>query len=153
MFLEVHGEDTKAYCTGGKDQIDCMSDDKNRMFIMELVLHCSDISNPFKPYNLCAKWADLVVEVCAKSFFSSVVTLPRVRPPLLPLLFLFVLYPTTYTSTYTRVDVLMQEFCLQGDKEKSMGLEVSPMCDRDAISLCNMQMGFIEFVVAPLIIG
>lgn len=34
-----------------------------------------------------------------------------------------------------------------------MGLEVSPMCDRDAISLCNMQMGFIEFVVAPLIIG
>ena len=46
-----------------------------------------------------------------------------------------------------------QEFCLQGDKEKSMGLEVSPMCDRDAISLCNMQMGFIEFVVAPLIIG
>jgi hypothetical protein len=34
-----------------------------------------------------------------------------------------------------------------------MGLEVSPMCDRDTISLCNMQMGFIEFVVAPLIIG
>jgi hypothetical protein len=74
---------------------------------MELVLHCSDISNPFKPFTLCAKWADLVVE----------------------------------------------EFCLQGDKEKSMGLEVSPMCDRDAINLCNMQMGFIEFVVAPLIIG
>jgi len=34
-----------------------------------------------------------------------------------------------------------------------MGLEVSPMCDRAAVSLCNMQMGFIEFVVAPLIIG
>ena len=30
---------------------------------MELILHCSDISNPFKPYDLCAKWADLVVEV------------------------------------------------------------------------------------------
>ena len=49
--------------------------------------------------------------------------------------------------------IVQQEFCLQGDKEKSMGLEVSPMCDRDTISLCNMQMGFIEFVVAPLIIG
>jgi hypothetical protein len=53
----------------------------------------------------------------------------------------------------TQNGVATQEFCLQGDKEKSMGLEVSPMCDRDAISLCNMQMGFIEFVVAPLIIG
>lgn len=74
---------------------------------MELVLHCSDISNPFKPYDLCAKWADLVVE----------------------------------------------EFCQQGDKEREMGLEISPMCDRNNINLCNMQMGFIEFVVAPLIIG
>jgi hypothetical protein len=27
------------------------------------------------------------------------------------------------------------------------------MCDRNAIVLCNMQMGFIEFVVAPLIIA
>jgi hypothetical protein len=74
---------------------------------MELVLHCSDISNPFKPFSQCAAWADLVVE----------------------------------------------EFCLQGDKEKSMGLEISPMCDRNGIVLCNMQMGFIEFVVAPLIIA
>jgi hypothetical protein len=46
-----------------------------------------------------------------------------------------------------------QEFCLQGDKEKALGLEVSPMCDREAVVLCNMQMGFIEFVVAPLLIG
>ncbi|KAJ1434174.1 hypothetical protein B484DRAFT_446819 [Ochromonadaceae sp. CCMP2298] len=107
LFLEVNGEDTKSFSRGEKDVIDCFADDKNRIFIMELVLHCSDISNPFKPYDICAKWADLVVE----------------------------------------------EFCLQGDKEKNLGMEVSPMCDRDAISLCNMQMGFIEFVVAPLIIA
>ncbi len=68
MFLEVHGADTQAFCAGGKDVIDCMSDDKNRMFIMELILHCSDISNPFKPYDLCAKWADLVVEVSVSIF-------------------------------------------------------------------------------------
>jgi cAMP-specific phosphodiesterase 4 len=107
LFLEVNGEDVKEYCVGLKPDIDCMKDEKNRMFIMELVLHCSDISNPFKPYTLCAKWADLVVE----------------------------------------------EFCLQGDRERSEGLEISPMCDRDQIVLCNMQMGFIEFVVAPLIIA
>lgn len=107
LFYEVNGEDTKAFCSGQKDEIDCFRDEKNRLFIMELVLHCSDISNPFKPFKLCAKWADLVVE----------------------------------------------EFCLQGDKEKELGVEVSPMCDRDQINLCNMQMGFIEFVVAPLIIA
>jgi hypothetical protein len=59
----VHGEDTRGFCAGQKDVISCLADDKNRMFVMELVLHCSDISNPFKPYDICAKWADLVVEV------------------------------------------------------------------------------------------
>lgn len=107
LFLEVNGDDTKGFCTGEKDSIDCLREEKNRLFIMELVLHCSDISNPFKPFALCAKWADLVVE----------------------------------------------EFCRQGDKEKELGMTVSPMCDRDAVNLCNMQMGFIEFVVAPLIIA
>jgi len=107
LFSEINGAETRAFCAGEKDSLDCFADDKNRLFVMELLLHCSDISNPFKPYKLCSKWADLVVE----------------------------------------------EFCQQGDKEKSMGLEVSPMCDRAAVSLCNMQMGFIEFVVAPLIIA
>eukprot|EP00981_Chlorochromonas_danica_P011321 scaffold3873_cov177-Ochromonas_danica.AAC.1 len=107
LFLEVNGADTKAFCSGQKDFIDCFREDKHRLFIMELVLHCSDISNPFKPYDLCAKWADLVVE----------------------------------------------EFCQQGDKERELGLEISPMCDRTNINLANMQMGFIEFVVAPLVIA
>lgn len=107
LFNEVNGEDTKAFCAGQKEEIECFRDEKNRLFVMELVLHCSDISNPFKPFAICAKWADLVVE----------------------------------------------EFCLQGDQEKALGVEVSPMCDRDQINLCNMQMGFIEFVVAPLIIA
>jgi cAMP-specific phosphodiesterase 4 len=68
-------------------------------------LHVSDISNPFKPFNISLKWSNLV----------------------------------------------MEEFCLQGDREKREGLEVSPMMDRDLINLCNMQLGFIEFVVTPLI--
>jgi len=107
LFLEVNGDDIKEFCGGRKTEIDCMKDEKNRLFIMELVLHCSDISNPYKPFALCEAWAYLVVE----------------------------------------------EFSLQGDREKKEGLVVSPMCDRDSIVLCNMQMGFIEFVVAPLIIA
>jgi len=105
LFLDVHYEDTRAFCSGEKDTIDCFEDESNRLFIMELILHCSDISNPFKPFDIGEAWAELVKE----------------------------------------------EFAQQGDREKREGLEVSPMMDRDLIVLCNMQMGFIEFVVAPLL--
>ena len=107
LFLEVNGADTAKFCTGEKDTIDAMADEKERLFIMEICLHCADISNPYKPFAICAKWADLVVE----------------------------------------------EFARQGDREKAEGLEISPMMDRATINLCNMQMGFIEFVVAPLVIA
>lgn len=105
LFLEVNGEDVRSYCYGRKDEIECFSEDKNRIFIMELFLHCADISNPYKPFTICSRWADLV----------------------------------------------SQEFFTQGDKEKNGGLEISPMMDRNTSNLFNMQMGFIEFVVSPLI--
>jgi hypothetical protein len=107
IFCEVNGDDTKRFCKGEKETIDCFREDKNRLFVLELILHSADISNPYKPFDICYKWCLLVVE----------------------------------------------EFSLQGDKEKSEGLEISPMCDRNAINLANMQMGFIEFVVTPLICG
>ncbi len=105
--MEVNGKDTKEFCRGDKNEIDCFKEEKNRLFIMELVLHCADISNPLKPFNVSLVWSDLVIE----------------------------------------------EFCRQGDQEVELGLEISPMCDRGQIHVCNMQMGFIEFVVAPLILG
>jgi hypothetical protein len=105
LFLEVHGEDVKSFYRGAQESIECFQDDKNRIFIMELFLHCSDISNPFKPFHICAQWADLV----------------------------------------------SQEFFSQGDKERSNGMDISPMMDRATSNLFNMQMGFIEFVVSPLI--
>lgn len=105
VFLEVNGEDTKKFCRGEKESIECFREDNNRLFVLELLLHCADISNPYKPFEICHKWCLLVVE----------------------------------------------EFSLQGDREKAEKLEVSPMCDRNAIVLTNMQMGFIEFVVTPLI--
>lgn len=105
VFAEVNGEDTKKFCRGEKETIDCFREDNNRLFVLELLLHSADISNPYKPYDICYKWCLLVVE----------------------------------------------EFSLQGDREKSENLEISPMCDRNAIVLSNMQMGFIEFVVTPLI--
>ncbi len=96
-----------SYYRGETTCMECLKDNNNRLFIMELFLHCSDISNPFKPFNVCAKWADLV----------------------------------------------MAEFFDQGDKERALGFDISPGFDRNTTNLNNMQMGFIEFVVQPLIAG
>jgi len=107
LFFEVNGDDVHKFCAGEKNTIDCLAQEKDRLFLLEVCLHCADISNPYKPWKICERWAHLVIE----------------------------------------------EFARQGDRERSEGLEISPMCDRATINLCNSQLGFIEFVVAPLIIG
>mmetsp|Transcript_3422 Transcript_3422/g.8314 ORF Transcript_3422/g.8314 Transcript_3422/m.8314 type:complete len:344 (+) Transcript_3422:1682-2713(+) len=43
----------------------------------------------------------------------------------------------------------IEEFFLQGDQEKSLGLPISPQCNRDTTSIPDSQIGFIEFVVLP----
>jgi hypothetical protein len=46
---------------------------------------------------------------------------------------------------------VLTEFWLQGDQEREMGLEMSPLCDREAgmKSVPKGQLGFIKFVVQP----
>jgi hypothetical protein len=44
---------------------------------------------------------------------------------------------------------VLAEFYVQGDKETSMGLPVSPLCDRATTSKKQSQLGFIKFVVKP----
>jgi len=41
------------------------------------------------------------------------------------------------------------EFFGQGDQEKSLGVPISPMCDRNSVSLPGSQAGFIQFIVQP----
>ncbi len=45
---------------------------------------------------------------------------------------------------------LMEEFFLQGDEEKRMGIEVSPNCDRNDLDIVGSQKSFINFLVNPL---
>ena len=47
-------------------------------------------------------------------------------------------------------DLLFDEFFNQGDTEKSMGLEVSMLCDRETTKVASGQAGFIQFVVMPI---
>jgi hypothetical protein len=42
------------------------------------------------------------------------------------------------------------EFFLQGDAERAMGMEVSPICDRNCASRVAVQTGFIDNLAAPL---
>ena len=44
---------------------------------------------------------------------------------------------------------VMNEFYLQGDREKKMGLPISFLCDRDTTTIPQGQIGFMEGVVLP----
>jgi len=46
-------------------------------------------------------------------------------------------------------DRCLEEFFRQGDREKELGLPVSPLCDRDTVSRPESQKGFIEFIIKP----
>lgn len=59
--------------------------------------------------------------------------------------------PTKPLDIYMRwTDRIMEEFWRQGDKERDLRLEISPMCDRHVASVEKHQIGFIEFIVHPL---
>jgi hypothetical protein len=61
----------------------------DKVIFLEMIMHACDISNPSKPWSLCHKWADLVLE----------------------------------------------EYFIQGDLEKSRKLPVSYLCDRETVAI------------------
>jgi len=44
---------------------------------------------------------------------------------------------------------VISEFLAQGDKEKEMGLPISPLCDRDILKREESQINFIKFMIQP----
>ena len=72
--------------------------------MIEMALHCADISNPAKPIACYQKW----------------------------------------------VVVVMNEFFAQGDKERDLGMNISPMFDRDNTMVSKTQGGFIDFIIKPI---
>ena len=47
-------------------------------------------------------------------------------------------------------ELVMEEFFQQGDRERKMNMDISPMCDRFNAAIEKTQVGFIEFVVRPV---
>lgn len=46
---------------------------------------------------------------------------------------------------------VLEEFFLQGDAEKRLGIPVQALNDRERVNRAFSQVGFIEFLVAPLV--
>jgi len=46
--------------------------------------------------------------------------------------------------------LVVDEFFTQGEREKDLGLPVSPFMDKDLTNIATLQMNFIEFMVFPL---
>mmetsp|Transcript_62235 Transcript_62235/g.148499 ORF Transcript_62235/g.148499 Transcript_62235/m.148499 type:complete len:929 (+) Transcript_62235:82-2868(+) len=47
----------------------------------------------------------------------------------------------------------LQEFFAQGDMEKAAGIPVQMLNDRDKVNIPNSQIGFVEFVITPLMLS
>jgi hypothetical protein len=73
--------------------------------VSNALLHCADVGNPMKPWDLAHRIAHLCVD----------------------------------------------EFFAQGDLEKNAGIPVQMLNDRDKVNRPNSQIGFIEFVIAPMV--
>lgn len=59
--------------------------------------------------------------------------------------------PTKPLSLYSRwVELLMEEFFQQGDREREGRMDISPMCDRLSATIEKSQVGFIDYIVHPL---
>ncbi|CAN0143758.1 unnamed protein product, partial [Ectocarpus sp. 13 AM-2016] len=60
-------------------------------------------------------------------------------------------HPARVTDLHLRwTRDVIEEFFLQGDEEKSLGLEPSPLCDRHNTDIASSQKNFISFLVNPL---
>jgi CheY-like chemotaxis protein/HPt (histidine-containing phosphotransfer) domain-containing protein len=47
-------------------------------------------------------------------------------------------------------DMLIEEFLEQGDKEREMGIQISPLMDRNTLVRARMQVNFIDYIAGPL---
>jgi len=84
-------------------EVELLHHPTNRKLALNALLHAADISNTCKPWRICSRWADLVVN----------------------------------------------EFFLQGDEERRLGIPVQVLNDRNTVNKPNSQVAFIELFVVP----
>jgi len=55
-----------------------------------------------------------------------------------------------WTVTRSWAECCLEEFFAQGDREKELGIPVQFLNDREKLNRPNSQIGFVEFMIAPL---
>merc|ERR1740123_1116072 len=58
-----------------------------------------------------------------------------------------------FPASQSWADRILSEFFTQGDSEKELGLPIGMLNDRDKVSRPGSQHGFINFLVAPLVMS
>ncbi|OMJ90108.1 hypothetical protein SteCoe_7596 [Stentor coeruleus] len=51
---------------------------------------------------------------------------------------------------YDWAQLVLEEFFSQGDREKDLGLSISPLCDRNTVNFAKSQIGFIDLFIIPM---
>ncbi|OMJ85302.1 hypothetical protein SteCoe_13396 [Stentor coeruleus] len=51
---------------------------------------------------------------------------------------------------YNWAQLVLEEFFSQGDKEKALGIPISPLCDRSTVNFAKSQIGFIDLFIIPV---
>ena len=65
VFYEMHGQMLQKSIINGTisaDDTPGIKEQSNRMFLIDVFLHAADISNPVKSFDICKKWAYMIVE-------------------------------------------------------------------------------------------
>lgn len=115
---------------------------------VSLVLHCCDISHPAKVYTYLYFLLWRTFSSSTKSPQSSSelnIALEKFYNFSEPDFYLFQRWDLHHRWTMS----LLDEFFLQGDKERELGLPFSPLCDRNNTLVAESQIGFIDFIVEP----
>lgn len=130
-----------------------------RKLIIDCILH-TDMSNHFRMVSSLQQFADMCQRqrrhiqeyggVTKDSIFES----KEER-----MLMLHTLLHTADISNMLKPNQMalqwgtrvLEEFFSQGDKERAIGVPISPMMDRGATSIGLTQLNFIEFIVEPLL--
>ena len=122
-----HGD----YCARLKSLVDQRAsagtaplDESQRQLVAELLIKCADTSNVLKPFPVAKRWA---VRTVVRWCWSPHVSLGL-------------------TSVLWEQVRITDEFFKQGDLERSLGMEVSALCDRHSESRVALQKGFIGFI-------
>lgn len=105
--------------------------------LIAFIMHAADISNPTKSWDLVQYWGDNALdEFFAQGMFIGFMVCNNKD-----------IYDAAFNGVTYNLQLTHRHNA--GDKEKELGLPVSPLCDRTTTQRASSQIGFIKFIIQP----